>query len=152
MKLLQLLAWLGFEKKVDLKLKRIDYYSDGIFGELYDKSGHRVAVTLEHAYDSGNGDGSYVPKLPNGTYKCVRGTHRLADLKEFETFEVMGVPGHTGILFHVGNYNKDSSGCILVGTGLEFVAKTHMITQSRAAFQRFMDSQKNINEFILVVT
>lgn len=137
---------------MDLKLKRIDYFSDGIFGELSDSTGHKLAVTLEHAYDSGNGNGSYSPKLPNGTYTCLRGVHKLHDGVPFETFEITGVPGHTGILFHVGNYNKDSDGCVLVGTNQETVGKVHMIDESRYAFKRFMDSQKGKDKFTLTVT
>ena len=135
-----------------LKLKRTDYYSDGIFGELRDISGFYVAATLEHAYDAGLGNGSFTPKLPPGSYKCIRGVHKLHDKVPFETFEVTNVPNHSGILFHVGNYNKDSDGCILLGTEYMKSAKVHWVAHSKAAFQRFLDLTKHVNEFTLIVT
>lgn len=133
---------------MDLTIKRLDYNDDGIFGHLEETdSGDSVAVTLEHAYYSNNGDGSYSPKLPPGDYLCVRGEHRLSKGKPFTTFEVTNVPGHTGILFHPGNYNEDSDGCILLGTTLSF----SMISESRAAFSKFMALQDGVDEFTLTV-
>lgn len=137
---------------MELKLKRLDYFSDGIFGELYDSAGRKLASTLEHAYDSGNGNGSYVPKLPNGNYICLRGVHKLHDGVPFETFEITGVPGHSDILFHVGNYNKDSDGCVLLGINQETVSKTHYVDNSRIAFGRFIDTVKGLDKFTLTVT
>ena len=71
--------------------------------------------------------------------------------KPFETFEVMGVPKCTGILFHVGNYNHDSEGCILVGENLGVANGKLMLTRSRLAFQRFMRELSSVKEFTLVV-
>jgi len=137
---------------MDVKLVRLDYFPDGIFGELQDTSGNKLAVTLEHAYDSGQGNGSYLPKIPKGTYKCVRGDHKLHSTPQpFKTFEITNVPGHTGVLFHWGNFNEDSDGCILLGTDETHQGKIHMITHSKAAFQRFMDLQKNVDTFTLTV-
>jgi Family of unknown function (DUF5675) len=124
----------------NMKLQRTRYTADGIFGWLLDSSGNGTAHTLEHSYD-------LKPKLPAGTYKCVRGKHQLHGGIPFETFEVTGVAGHSGILFHVGNYNKDSDGCILLGAG----TLPGMITNSRLAFALFMDSLRGINEFTLEV-
>lgn len=139
---------------MNLTLKRTAHDHDGIFGELKRDDGSILCYTLEHAYDSKNGDGSYAPKLPVGTYRCVRGPHRLATMRDsFITFEVLKVPGHTGILFHVGNYNDDSSGCILVGKKVGYDMAKHcvMLEQSRRAFQEFLSLQQNENEFILTV-
>lgn len=131
---------------MDLILKRNRFCVDGIFGVLMDEIEDIHAVTLEHAYHIGQG--VFAPKLPEGEYVCKRGPHRLASMTEnFETFEVMGVPGHTGILFHVGNYNKDSSGCILVGS--EVIS--NMVICSKVAFANFLKLQSDVNEFKLVV-
>lgn len=135
---------------MDLKLTRKEYREDGIIGEITElKSGKHFCVSMEHAYDSKNGDGSYAPKLPKGTYRCVRGIHRLHDMKPFETFEVTEVPGHYGILIHVGNYNKDSEGCILIGYG--YGGDPRVISQSRMTFAKFMNLQLGVKEFTLVV-
>jgi hypothetical protein len=125
---------------MDLFLRRTSYTDQGIFGILLDDKGDVVAYTLEHAYER-------KPKLPPGIYHCVRGTHALGDKKPFVTFEVTGVEGHSGILFHVGNYNKDSSGCVLLGIDID----RNMLLESRKAFERFMDVQKNVDTFTLTV-
>jgi hypothetical protein len=134
-----------------LRLVRQDFQHDGIFGTLYDDSAGAVCVTLEHAYPSERGDGSYLPKLQNGVYKCVRGTHRLHDLVPFETFEIEGVPGHDNILFHAGNLNDDSDGCVLVGEKIEQFPKAWGITASRITFKKFMELLTNVNSFTLTV-
>lgn len=133
---------------MDLTLKRTDYTEDGVFGHLEETdSGDSVAVTLEHAYYSGNGIGSYEPKLPPGEYVCRRGEHKLKKGPTFTTFEVQNVPGHTGMLFHPGNYNEDSDGCILLGTTMS----SSMISDSRKAFIKFLLLQEGVDEFTLTV-
>ncbi len=137
---------------MNLKLTRISFQHDGIFGTLTDHDNRSIALTLEHSYDSGNGDGSYAPKLKAGTYKCVRGTHKLAHGPLFDTFEITGVKGHTGILFHTGNFNADSNGCVLLGMGpIRDDDGNEGIGNSRAAFKSFMNIQENVNEFTLTV-
>ena len=123
-----------------LYLNRKRCAPDGIFGELADESGDRIAFTLEHSYDS-------VPKLPPGTYQCLRGTHTLHS-GLIETFEITGVPGHTGILFHYGNFNDDSDGCVLLGEG----QAGNMITYSREAFTQFMVLCDGLDSFTLFVS
>lgn len=136
-----------------LKLYRSLYEADGVFGYLTGDNNELIACTLEHAYDSGEGNGSFKPKLINGTYKCVRGQHKLHGMDHtFETFEITGVPGHSGILFHVGNLNKDSEGCVLLGDTQTRVKSVTSISHSRITFEKFMDLQKNVNEFTLIVT
>ncbi len=128
---------------MDLKLNRREHKADGVISELV-ASYKVVARTLEHSYNG-------VAKLPPGVYKCVRGIHKLHDNIPFETFEVMGVSGHTGILFHTGNWNKDSDGCILLGDAVVASSKGIMITNSKVIFGDFMALQKGVNEFTLTV-
>lgn len=133
-------------------LKRTKFEADGIFGNLHNETGAIVAITLEHAYDSGLGNGSFDSKLQPGIYECNRGIHRLHDGIPFETFEVNGVKGHDNILFHVGNYNKDSEGCILMGQARALTpAKDYMITGSKYTFTKFMESLKGVDKFTLIV-
>ena len=134
---------------MNLKLRRTDHREDGIFGVLLDNTGKQIAVTLEHAYDSGHGNGTYVPKLPVGAYQCVRGTHRLHNKVPFETFEITGVKGHSGILFHVGNKNNDSDGCVLLGNS--YGGEPRVIANSRMTFEAFMNLQHGVNSFTLTV-
>jgi hypothetical protein len=134
---------------MDLTLTRTDFRSDGIFGFLHTDSGFEVARTLEHAYLKG---AEWLPKIPPGRYACVRGPHRLAGMKsDFETFEVKGVTGHWGLLFHWGNFAKDSSGCVLLGRAIGRLGSVQMITDSRATFAAFMRLQAGVDEFTLTV-
>lgn len=126
---------------MNLTLRRISYTDEGVFGNVFDESANLVFSTLEHSY-------SGAPKLPTGFYTCVRGFHRLGGMADsFQTFEVTGVPGHTGILWHVGNSQNDSSGCILVGTAIV----GSVITESRRAFRNFMMLQAGVDSFELLV-
>lgn len=138
-----------------LTLIRTSLGHDGIFGLLQDEARTQIAVTLEHAYDSGNGDGSYAPKLQPGEYTCVRGPHRLHGMtNSFETFEIEGVKGHDNILFHWGNYNKDSEGCVLLGRRIvpnPDAPAENMITSSKNTFQKFLDIVSGLDRFTLVV-
>jgi len=128
-----------------VKLTRTACRPDGILGILSDDDGDQLAVTLEHSYGG-------VPKLPAGTYTCQRGPHRLKGMTEsFQTYEVMGVPGHAGILFHAGNYNADSQGCILLGRVSCESPKGCMVTSSRSTFARWMLGLGDTQSFTLVV-
>lgn len=71
--------------------------------------------------------------------------------EDFETFEITGVPGHSNLLFHWGNFNQDSEGCILLGERTAEEGNGEMITNSRAAFARFMGIQAGIGSFDLIV-
>ena len=128
-----------------LHLKRLEQTANGIFSELLD--GSHVCYTATHAYSS-------LPKTPNGTYKCVRGMHRLEGMDhDFETFEITGVIGHTNILFHVGNApQKDSAGCELMGQNITTVNGVRQVVMSRITFEKFMQKMTGINEFQLVVS
>lgn len=128
-----------------VKLYRSNFNKTGVIGEM--ECGGHVFTTLEHAYDD---HGHIFTKLTDGEYICKKGIHRLSDLVPFETFEITEVKGHTGILFHVGNYNHDSSGCVLVGLG--YGNNKTIITSSKQGFAKFMDILKDCEEFDLVVT
>lgn len=121
-----------------MKLLRNPSTADGTFGELKDDRGYRLAYTLEPA----------IPVIPLGVYACVRGTHQLKDGPPFQTFEITGIPGHSGLLFHSGNTIKDTEGCVLLGTSV--MGKT--LIESRKAFAFFMDQMRlNVDGFNLSV-
>lgn len=135
---------------MDLVLNRKQFREDGIFGELRNQVGDLIAVTLEHAFPAAGG---YAPVIPQGTYDCVRGEHYLHGMTEpFTTFEVSGVDGHAGLLFHWGNFNRDSEGCILLGDSIRAPDQSAwMVTDSRVAFEKFMSSQDGLLFRLLVI-
>jgi hypothetical protein len=136
---------------MDITLTRTQNTPQGIFGNFTDEDGNQICVTLEHAYQ--NSDGTWGAKIPDGTYICQRGQHQLENMTSpFETFEVMDVPNHSNILIHMGNFDKDSSGCILVGQAIAGSSSSEMITNSVATFNKFMQLQTGVDSFILTVT
>lgn len=52
--------------------------------------------------------------IPAGEYKCR--PHTGPKFKD--VWEVLNVPGRSAILFHAGNSDTDTLGCILVGMGV----------------------------------
>lgn len=138
---------------MNLILTRQQAYANGIFGFLKDEDDNQVAVTLEHAYSLSNG--GYGPKLAVGTYVCKRGTHQLHGMAApFTTFEITEVPDFlglpvTGVLFHCGNFNRDSEGCVLLG--MLDAQNLSGIVGSREDFGRFMALQEGCDLFTLVV-
>lgn len=128
-------------------LKRDSYLASGIFGVLQNDMNDFLCETLEHAFpnDAQNG---WLPIIPPGVYTCVRGMHHLKNkIDMFETFEITGVAGHTGLLFHPGNINADSHGCVLVGTDRQMST----IINSRVAFQALMNRLTGLDSFKLTV-
>lgn len=129
-----------------MKMIRTDYLEDGIFGELEIKENVKLA-TLERAYPSEHG--LWLAKIPEGVYKCIRGYHRLHGMDfDFVTFEITNVPGHSSCLFHWGNKEIDSDGCILLGT----YRNGNLIFKSKIAFETFMTELVGINESELTIT
>lgn len=128
-----------------LRLIRNVFESDGVLGILLNEDGVQLATTLEHSY---NGR----PKLPPGAYRCERGIHSLhSNPTPFETFEILNVPNCTGILFHVGNWNDDSNGCVLLGRLSISSEKGSMIVGSRKTFERFLTELSDVSDFQLLV-
>lgn len=133
---------------IELILENLDFNEDGIWGTMLLNG--TVFHTLQHAYANGS---DFAPKVPDGEYVCVRGLHRLEHMDhDFETFEITGVSGHTNILFHIGNYNRDSTGCILLGLafGKQSTGET-MLLGSGAAFEAFMKNLDGFDQFKLIV-
>lgn len=127
---------------MDMRLKRDSFETAGIFGKLtsMDES-CVVATTLEHAFTYG--DGIKAAMAP-GVYTCKR---RLSPHFGYELFQIMNVPNRTFIEIHRGNYNRDSEGCVLLGSA----RVGDMVARSKEAFDAFMRLQAGLNTFTLVV-
>lgn len=125
---------------------------DGVFSTLFCDNA-LFCQTLEHAFE--DADGNYYPKVKRGaTYKCKRGRHRLDHYNKgepFWTFEITGVVGHSGILFHPGNFNRNSDGCVLTGEKLHTESNEWWIDNSGLAFGQLMAQLDNVDEFDLEV-
>lgn len=114
------------------------------YGVLRKPNGVPFALTLERAWRDNRANASCIP---TGTYTCKR----MVSPKFGETFEVTGVVGRSAILFHKGNIDDDSTGCILVGESFNFVRGEDGITSSAEGFAEFMRMFAGRDTFELVV-
>lgn len=130
----------------DLMLRRVSHVEDQLMqGVLIGPGGYAFAVTLELPWRDNSRN---VSAIPGGRrYRCVR-----VDSPSFGiTFEITGVPGRDKVLLHIGNFPKDTRGCVLVGHGFDKIGGQHAITQSRKEFDEFMSIQAGVDEFWLIV-
>lgn len=73
--------------------------------------------------------------IPYGTYRITwEKSPRLSAQKghDFYTPRLNAVPGFEGVLIHVGNYDRDTSGCLLPG----LTRAIDMVGSSKAACDR----------------
>ncbi len=85
--------------------------------------------------------------IPTGLYYCERYTSS----RYKETFIILGVHDRDGILFHPGNFLKDTDGCICTGLSFGAPHAKALVIDSRLAFDRFMIALENDNRFLLQI-
>lgn len=132
-----------------LTLRRIVENTYGMFSALFDGD-EFLCTALERPWKNNDSEVSCIPPAPGEEmckYLCKRGTWP----KHGETFEVTGVKGRTDILFHKGNYQGDSMGCILLGSGFALINGQLAISASGDAYAWFHRHLKGENEFTLIV-
>ncbi len=66
--------------------------------------------------------------IPSGTYICGP----YSGMKFKDVYKVRNVPNRTDILIHIGNYTRETSGCILPGRGVNYINEP-MVTHSTLA-------------------
>ena len=101
------------------------------FGVLLREDGIPFALTLERPWLN-NQRG--VSCIPLGRYFAKR--HQSP--KFGETFWLQDVPGRAEILFHKGNIDDDSHGCVLIGERFDPVNGEDGIVASAEGFGEFM--------------
>jgi hypothetical protein len=119
------------------KLERHEYRKDGIFGNLYSEDGEYTFTTLEHAYPS-DGVHAFEAKISEGVHPCIL---YLSPKHGYE-IPLLNAEQDKGHLFevHIGNYNEDSDGCILVGYSIGHrLTGDKMLTSSKQAFKKLME-------------
>ncbi len=67
--------------------------------------------------------------IPAGVYKCKH----YDSAKYPDVFEICDVPGRTKILIHAGNFEGDTTGCVLVGLSAGILREQAAVMQSRQA-------------------
>lgn len=132
----------------DMVLSRAPSSAFGTFGMLRVES-VPFAVTLERRWENNRPsvEGKPGSCIPVGRYLCKR----VQSPKFGNTFEVTGVPGRSKILFHKGNLDDDSHGCILVGEQFEIYKSEPGILAAAHGFAEFLSLQAAVNEFWLTI-
>lgn len=127
-------------------LKRVASRGDGTFGVLLWDGTLPFAVTCELPWRNNE---KMISCIPAGTYLC----RRVNSPKFGPTFQVLEVPDRSEILFHKGNVDDDTRGCILTGESFStWDDGSVSIAQSGAAFSEFMERLRGSDEFMLQVT
>jgi hypothetical protein len=83
--------------------------NNGTLGEILSSDGTHICYTCELPWLNNTPDQSCIP---TGSYTCV--PHNSAEHPN--VWELANVPNRTGVLIHNGNTEKDSLGCIIVGS------------------------------------
>lgn len=117
-------------------VKRVAKLLEGCFGVML-HSGAPFAVTLEHSYEDNE------PKIAAGVYLCKASRYFKGG---YDTFEII-VPGHTRILYHKANLERDLDGCVGIGESFSLLEGSLSIAQSGDGFAEFMRRVGHLDSF-----
>ena len=98
---------------INLLLIRDTFSKNSVIGELF-INGERICDTLENPWKDNQRN---ISCIPEGEYPVRLRLARESATRDYLHLLVQDVPNRDYILFHRGNYPKDTSGCILVGLG-----------------------------------
>ena len=110
---------------INLLLIRDTFSKESTIGELF-LNGERMCDTLENPWIDNERN---VSCIPEGIYPVRIRLPRESATRDYLHLLVQDVPNRDWILFHRGNYPKDTSGCILVGLG----SKQDVVNNSKLA-------------------
>ena len=128
---------------MELKLKRVADNEDATFGVLINGN-IPFAVTLEPAWED-NKKG--ISCIPSGPYSCKR----VKSPKFGDTFEILDVEERTHILFHKGNSERNTQGCVLIAEEFGILNGKAAVLASGRGYREFMNILKDVDEFDLII-
>ncbi len=123
-----------------------DYLDDKTIGCLsYIKNGKLYQfATLEPVWVNNKKN---ISCIPEGEYNAAK-----YPSKNFGNTYILGVTGRSGILFHWGNTQKDTEGCIIIGDYFYMHKNSGpYLKDSIKSFKEFIESLKDTQNFILIV-
>lgn len=124
-------------------LRRVAYLENCVQGVLLHRN-RAILVTLEDAW---KGNEPNISCIPSGHYVCKR----YSSDKYPTTFEVTNVHNRSKILFHAGNTDVDTHGCILLGRRFGDLHGRPAVLESKVAMDWFREYTLNMNEFDLTI-
>tara|TARA_R110002167_G_scaffold328047_1_gene534370 strand:+ start:122 stop:541 length:420 start_codon:yes stop_codon:yes gene_type:complete len=101
------------KKLINLLLIRDTFSEKSTLGELF-LNGERMCDTLENPWIDNQ---RRISCIPEGEYDVRLRLPRESNTRDYIHLLVKEVKDRDYILFHIGNFPKDTSGCILVGLG-----------------------------------
>lgn len=114
------------------------YHASGTHGVLTFADDTRF-YTLERAWVNNE---RRISCIPEGIYKLVMRyspiVQRTSGGEYTSGYEITGVKDRDLIMIHVGNYVKDTEGCLLVGMSEDFQNGEPVVWSSRLAFRLLM--------------
>ena len=122
----------------------ISKHITGMYGVILDNELLPFGVTLQP-------DNLF---LMPGAYPCKRDYY---DKGKYATFEIL-VPGHTRVLFHKGNWERQSKLCLLIANSFDPVFDKFMqkivpgIAASEQGFNEFWAKYQEFSDIELIVT
>lgn len=147
---------------MELLLKRIARREKYTIGHLY-IDGEYFCDTLEDT-DRGlkQSDGLAVCRrkkvygvtaIPTGRYRVLTNvvSPRFSKFKQYQFCggklpRIINVPAFEGVLIHIGNYPKDTEGCVLVGRNTVVGA----VMESATTFRKLYDRLKDVEGLIYI--
>jgi hypothetical protein len=106
--------------------------------------GYRGLYTLENPWLDNKRN---VSCIPTGRYICKP----FSGEKYKNVYQVLNVENRSSILFHHGNWERNTQGCILVGYGVDYITRSSpMITNSKAAMDKMRSLLKE-EDFELII-
>lgn len=104
-----------------LILKRVASNPNGTTGVLVGVDDWPIGVTLEPQQTI----------IPEGEYSVVA---YFSPARQHDCFLIQNVPGHSGVELHIGNYARDTEGCVLTASSFSLFDDTQMVKDSAHAF------------------
>lgn len=124
-----------------LELKTVAVRDDGCFAVLL-WDDRPFAVSVERTFADRK------PIIHNGVYRCIRSFFHRGG---YPTFEIM-VPGHSRVLFHKGNVEDHSEGCIIVAESFGQLNGKTAVLDSKGGFGELWELTKHLDGFNMVVS
>ena len=124
------------DRGVNLLLIRDDFSDKSTLGKLF-LNGELFCQTLELPYLDNQRS---ISCIPEGEYKVRLRTAKESATRDYLHLLVQDVKGRSYILVHIGNFPKDTKGCILVGQSRQ----QDSVNNSRLAMELLMKEILNL--------
>ncbi len=92
-----------------------------------------------------------ITAIPTGRYKVTLGVKspKFSQKKAYNFCggylpRLINVPAYDGVLIHIGNYPKDTEGCILVGKNTKVGAVLESTTTFKALYEKLKSAKEDI--------